>query len=387
MTQVRAFADAIVVAAGSSSRMAGIDKLDVLIAGRSLVRWAVDAVASAGSVRSVTLVTAASRVDELNEAAWVREQGIRVVAGGSRRQDSVAAGVRVAEADVVLVHDGARPLATPRLVDAVAEAARTHGAAVPVLAVADALKRVEGSTVQAHPDRAGLYRAQTPQGARTELLRRALELADQAHEAFGDEAELLGRQGVPVVTVPGEPANLKVTEPADLDLVLALAGDGTRSVRTAMGVDSHPYGPLDGLRLGGIDVPEAPRLYGHSDGDVALHALCDALLGAAGLGDLGRLFPAGDPATRGIDSRRLVEVVVERARSAGWQPVSADLTIVGARPRLGAARIERMQHAIAGLMGLGPDAVSVKAGTGNLSHDEGAGRTISATAVVGVARR
>jgi 2-C-methyl-D-erythritol 2,4-cyclodiphosphate synthase len=254
------------------------------------------------------------------------------------------------------------------------------------VAVTDALKEVEGGNVLGHPDRAHLFRAQTPQGARTELLTHALAAAAPVGEVFGDEAELLARQGVPVLTVPGEPANLKVTEPADLDLVRALAGEHKRLIRHGLGMDSHPFGPADGLRLGGIEVPEAPRLSGHSDGDVVLHALCDALLGAAGLGDLGRLFPAGDPATRGIDSSLLVGAVLERTRDAGWVPISADVTVLGARPRLGAARIDRMQHVIATLLELAPEAVSVKASTGNLSGDEGAGRTISASATVGVVR-
>jgi 2-C-methyl-D-erythritol 4-phosphate cytidylyltransferase/2-C-methyl-D-erythritol 2,4-cyclodiphosphate synthase len=298
----------------------------------------------------------------------------------------VAAGVRLATAEVVLVHDGARPLATPRLADEVAAAAREHGAAIPVVAVADAIKEVQGSSIRAHLDRSGLYRAQTPQGARTGLLVRALEAAAQTDEIFPDEAELLARQGVAVVTVPGEAANLKVTEPADLDLVRVLAGEAVRPTRSGLGMDSHPFGPTDGLRLGGIEIPEAPRLHGHSDGDVALHALCDALLGAAGMGDLGRMFAAGDPATRGIDSSRMVETVLGRLRTGGWTPVSVDVTIVGARPRLGGARIDRMQHAIAALLELPPEAVSVKASTGNLSGDEGAGRTISASAVAALVR-
>ena len=174
---------------------------------------------------------------------------------------------------------------------------------------------------------------------------------------------------------------------AGLEIVRALAGAAAPAVRYATGSDRHPFGPEDGLRIGGIAIDEAPRLQGHSDGDAALHAICDALLAAGGAGDLGRLFPAGDPATRGIDSRELLRTVVARLADAGVTPVSIDCTITGSRPRFGGARLDRMRDAIAQLTGLPPAAVSVKAATGNLSGDEGAGRTISADAVAGVVRR
>jgi 2-C-methyl-D-erythritol 2,4-cyclodiphosphate synthase len=142
-----------------------------------------------------------------------------------------------------------------------------------------------------------------------------------------------------------------------------------------------------GLWLGGIEIPDAPRLAGHSDGDAVLHAICDALLGVAGLSDLGRTFPASDPATRGIAGADLVREVVKQAASAGWEPVSVDATVLGARPKLGGTRLDAMREAICGLLDLNKDAVAVKASTGNLSGDEGAGRVISATAIVSVVRR
>jgi 2-C-methyl-D-erythritol 2,4-cyclodiphosphate synthase len=150
--------------------------------------------------------------------------------------------------------------------------------------------------------------------------------------------------------------------------------------RVGLGVDSHPFGPGEPLRLGGIEISGAPRLYGHSDGDVALHALADALLGGAGLGDLGRLFPADGRTPEGVASSELLRDVAARLATAGWQVATADVTIVGARPRLG-ARLDEMRSAIAGLLGLDPAAVSVKASTGNLSGDPGAGRAIMAQAI------
>ncbi len=153
--------------------------------------------------------------------------------------------------------------------------------------------------------------------------------------------------------------------------------------RTGIGHDSHPFGPGGPLRLGGVAIDGAPRLVGHSDGDVALHAVCDALLGATGLGDLGRLFPADARTRAGIDSAELLEDVRRRIAAAGWRPATVDLTVVAARPRL-SAYLDPMRDAIAGLLGLDRSAVNVKASTGNLDGAEGAGRSISALAIASV---
>jgi 2-C-methyl-D-erythritol 4-phosphate cytidylyltransferase/2-C-methyl-D-erythritol 2,4-cyclodiphosphate synthase len=270
------------------------------------------------------------------------------------------------------------------LVDRVALAAAAHGAAIPVVPVTDSLKRIDGGSVAGIVSRDGLGRAQTPQGARRDILLAAFTDHGDGPELFGDEAELLARAGHGVHAVEGEGRNLKVTLADDLAMVRALSGSGEPAVRYATGSDSHPFGPEDGLRLGGITIEEAPRLVGHSDGDAALHAVCDALLAAAGMGDLGRLFPAGDPATRGIDSRELLAVVIDRITTAGSRPASIDLTITGARPRLGGTRLDRMRDEIAVLSGLDRSRVSVKAATGNLSGDAGAGRCIAAEALAGV---
>ena len=315
MSTEERFAEAVVVAAGSSRRMDGIDKLGQDLGGRTVLQRSVDAMAGGRSVRGVVLVVAPERLDAVAALPWVTESGARVVAGGKRRQDSVAAGVRATDAEVVLVHDGARPLVSSALVDAVADAAREHGAAIPVLPVPDSLKRVQDGHVTAAVPRDGLFVAQTPQGARREVLLPALDALAGGPDTYTDEAELLGRYGVAVTSVPGEAANMKLTVPADLDLARSMLGSvaaSTASLRVGLGTDVHPFGPQMGLRLGGVEIALAPRLHGHSDGDVVLHALCDALLGAAGLPDLGRAFPASDPATRGIDSAHLVASVVAR---------------------------------------------------------------------------
>ena len=309
-----------------------------------------------------------------------------VVAGVRRRQDSVALGVQAASADIVLVLDAARRLVSPALIARVVEGVQAHGAAIPALPVVDALKRAEGELITASAERVGLYRAQTPQGARRELLLAAAEAHAGGDEDVPDEADLLARDGVPVAIVPGDPDNLKVTLPEDLAQARRLAGEGS-GARVTLGTDSHPFGPGDGLRLGGLLIEAAPRLLGHSDGDVVLHALCDALLAATGGGDLGRLFPSGQQHTRGIDSRELVAEVMRRVESAGLSVSGLDITILGARPRLGGQRLDAMAEVVAGLACVDRSRVSVKAATANLSGDEGAGRVISASCLATVVAR
>jgi len=395
----RALADAVVVAAGASRRMDGIDKLAHEVAGRPLLAWSIDALASSGVVGRVVVVTSPDRVAAIRAARWLPPAVIAVVEGGDRRHESVAAGVAALDTPddrVILVHDGARPLPTSGLVAAVARAAEEHGAAIPVLPVAETLKRLDGDVVAETVDRSGLAAAQTPQGARASILRAAFErFPPHGPQAWTDEAALLEACRIPVHVLPGEPTNLKVTVPADLARVeetiarrtghpapATVGGD-----RVGYGSDSHPFGPGGPLMLGGVAIARAPRLYGHSDGDVALHAVADALLGAAGMGDLGRLFPAGPATPQGIASSELVATVVARLVDAGLEPRRVDLTIVGARPRL-ASHLDAMRVAIATILGIDPAAANVKASTGNLGGDEGAGRTVSAhaVAVVGAKR-
>ena len=317
---------------------------------------------------------------------------VAVVAGGPTRQVSVANGVRhLAALDPeggdrpVLVHDGARPLASAALVEAVVAAVEAHGAALPVLPVAETLKRVEDGRVVETVDRASLGAAQTPQGARRNLLVQAWEtFPPDGGREFTDEAALLEACRIPVHAIPGDPANLKVTLPDDLRRVELALGSVTPGV--GFGHDSHPFGPGAPLRLGGVTVDGAPALAGHSDGDVALHAVADALLGAAGLGDLGRLVPADASTPRGVASDALLGTVVERLADRGLAPATVDLVIIGARPKLG-ARLDAMRTAIAATLGVDEAAVNVKASTGNLGGDEGAGRSISARAVATVRER
>lgn len=366
--------------------MGGLDKLSTPIAGRPVLRWAVESLAASPAVAEVIVVTTPERAADLRAADWLQAIGGRTVLGGLRRQDSVANGVRAATSGIVLVHDAARPFVSPQLVARVVDGVQRYGAAIPALPVVDALKRVVGDRIDGAARREGLFRAQTPQGARRDLLLAACEAHAAGPEEIPDEAELLARHGVTVHVVAGDAGNIKVTLPDDVELARRLAGHIEGS-RVALGTDSHPFGPREGLRLGGLRIDGAPRLHGHSDGDVLLHALCDGLLGAAGMGDLGRLFPSGEAATRDIDSRDLVAEVMTRLDHAGLVVERLDATLLGARPRLGGQRLDAMAASLAALTGLAAGRVSVRASTGNLSGDEGAGRAISATCLVSLRAR
>ena len=384
--------DAIVVAAGTSSRMAGIDKLLAPIGDRPLLAWTLFAVATAPEVERLVVVVAADAVEATRTAPWLPAKTVAVVAGGRRRQESVAAGLAalvpgpggppVGER-VVLVHDGGRPAVSSALVGAIARAAARHGAAIPVVPIVETVKRIDNGRVAATVDRARLATAQTPQGVRRDLLERALAtFPAEGPETWTDEAALLEACRIPVHAIPGEPTNLKVTTPDDLGRAeLVLLGRGP--TRIGYGEDRHAFGPGEPLALGGIAIAGAPRLHGHSDGDVALHAVADALLGAAGLGDLGRLFPAGPATPKGIASTELVREVVRRLADAGLRPSQVDLTIVAARPHLG-TRLDAIGAAIAELLEVPIGRVNVKASTGNLAGIEGAGRGIAARAVATV---
>jgi 2-C-methyl-D-erythritol 4-phosphate cytidylyltransferase/2-C-methyl-D-erythritol 2,4-cyclodiphosphate synthase len=379
-------ADGIVVAAGRSSRMAGADKLTVEIGGRPLLAWTLAAMATAPEIDRLIVVTSAERRAQVARAAWLPGKVIDVVEGGVRRQESVYAGFiafdrfGVDETAPVLVHDGARPLVGADLIGAVARATVRHGAAIPVLPVAETLKEVHGDLVGTTVERSGLGAAQTPQGIRRDLLRSAYRRHPvSADEIWTDEAALLEACGVAVHVVPGDPDNVKVTVPADLRRAIG-ALTGLRTLRTGIGHDHHPFGPGSPLALGGIEITNAPRLHGHSDGDAALHAIADALLGAAGLGDLGRMFPAGPTTPIGVSSGSLLGEVRGRLQAHGWRPQAVDLTITAARPHL-AQSLDAMRVTIAALLELDPSAVNVKASTGNLGGPEGAGRSISALAI------
>ncbi len=383
--------DVIVVAAGLSSRMAGLDKRVAPIIGRPLLVRTLEAIADAPIVDRIVLVMEdGPALDSIRPL--LPPQVAEIVPGGSHRGASVEAGFRALEAldggslppdRVVLVHDGARPVVSKELIHAVALATAEHGAAIPIVPISDTVRRAPNGELGEIVDRSDLTAGQTPQGARAGLFAEAFRTHPASDGArFTDEAGLLMACTIRVHPVPGDPVNLKVTVPADLTRAAALVA-ARMDRRIGVGIDSHPFGPGSPLCLGGLEFPGVPRLYGHSDGDVVLHATADALLGGAALGDLGRMFPADHRTPSGMASQDLLRAVTRRLADEGWSVDAIDLTITAARPRL-AGRLDEMRASISDLLGLPRDRVSVKASTGNLEGATGAGRAIAATATASI---
>ena len=263
----------------------------------------------------------------------------QVVAGGKLRQDSVKAGLShiPPEYDLVAVHDGARPLVSPDLIGrCLAKAAKT-GAAMAAIPVKDTLKEVgKDLIIRRTIDREHLWQAQTPQVVRTDILKNAFAVAEKQSFIGTDEASFLELIDVPMSVVEGSEKNIKITRPDDLVIAQAILmkKDNQPILRTGHGYDAHRLVENRELILGGVTIPHATGLLGHSDADVLTHALCDALLGALAEGDIGKHFPDSDPAFKNISSLKLLENVMSLVRSKGYRLLNADITIIAQKPKL-----------------------------------------------------
>ncbi len=312
-----------------------------------------------------------------------------VVSGGPLRQDSVRLGLAAVPAAVrhVLVHDAARPFLTAALVRRVcAGLGDGYPAVIPGLPVKDTIKLVDAAApdlVVRTPARECLRAVQTPQGFDAALLRAAHARACADGMRATDDAALMEAMGHPVRIIPGEADNVKITTPEDLALLRAPASAPLPC--TGLGYDVHRYGNGRPLRLGGVEIPGAPGVLAHSDGDVLLHALMDAILGCAALGDIGQHFPDSDPALEGISSALLLDRVLELAPGAGVRICPADLTIVAQQPRLAPWRAE-IRANVATLLGLAREHVNLKATTEEGLGFTGRGEGIKACAVVSALR-
>ncbi|MFH1502407.1 MAG: 2-C-methyl-D-erythritol 4-phosphate cytidylyltransferase [Candidatus Eisenbacteria bacterium] len=388
-------AGAILVAAGSSERAgSGPPKQFRMLGTRPMFVSALDPLlAVCEEVAVVVPEDQVARATESLRGAGVPVSetaggaGVRVVAGGARRQDSVGAGLDALSPDVgvVLVHDAARPFASAALARRVIEAALEHGAAVPAVPVPDTVKRVEDGAVVATLDRSVLRLSQTPQGFRRDVLERARDALGGADVT--DDAQCVEMAGHPVAVVEGEPGNVKLTTPYDLELAALRAADALGFVpRARVGTGSDWHRVVHGRRLVlcGVEVPFESGLDGWSDADVATHAVMDALLGAVGERDIGHHFPPGEAKLEGASSIGLLETVVSLLSSKGFSASSVDVTIVAQAPRL-SSHIEAMRGNLARALGISPSRVAVKATTTEGTGPEGRGEAMSATAVAVVA--
>jgi 2-C-methyl-D-erythritol 4-phosphate cytidylyltransferase/2-C-methyl-D-erythritol 2,4-cyclodiphosphate synthase len=384
------FVTAIIAAGGRGERFGGAEpKQLTLVGGRAILERSVAAFVAHPSVDEVIVALPPDIV--ANPPAYLSGAAKRVclVAGGTRRQDSVANGFHAASAqsDVFVVHDAARPFASADLIARTIAAAAESGAALAALRARDTVKRATISgkadlvTVGETLPRESIFLAQTPQAFRRDVLRDALAHAVDAT----DEAALAERAGHTVVLVDGEETNIKITTPSDLVVAeaIARAGGGAKPARTGragVGYDSHRLVEGRPLILGGVTIPFERGLAGHSDADALCHAITDAILGAAGAGDIGRHFPDTDPAWKDASSIDLLKKAVAVVRERGFEVGNVDATVIAERPKL-APYSEAMRASLASAVGIAVDRISVKGKTNEGLDAVGRGEAIVVHAV------
>jgi 2-C-methyl-D-erythritol 4-phosphate cytidylyltransferase/2-C-methyl-D-erythritol 2,4-cyclodiphosphate synthase len=371
----------IIVAAGRGERLGGETPKQLLaVGGRTLLQRSVAALQATRDLASMVVVLPPDLAAEGASLIGGAAAGCRFVAGGARRQDSVARGFAALPAgiDVVLVHDAARPFVAPDLIERVSGAAASVGAAIPALQARDTVKRAsaDGGTVAETLPRETIWLAQTPQGFRREVLAAAIALGQSGVDAT-DEAMLAERAGFTVALVGGDERNMKITTPDDLAAARRMAA---AAPRVGTGYDLHRLVVGRPMTLAGITLPFERGPAGHSDGDVVCHALADALFGAAGIGDIGQHFPDTDPAWKDAPGLDLLARAVAIVAAQGWRSSSADVTVILERPRL-APHVQMIRERIATVLGVDPSAVNVKGKTNEGVDAVGRGEAIAAHAV------
>ena len=370
---------ALIVAAGSGQRLGGgLPKQFRPIAGKPVLRWAVERLQAHPMVESVRVVVGEDQRSAAQDALTNLDVG-ELITGGAERADSVRAGLDSVQGESILVHDAARPFCPSAVIDRLLATLEFFDGAAPVLPVGDTLARA-GAELQEPVDRAGLVRVQTPQAFRLASLRRAYD--SWSGPSPTDETTVLRAAGMRVAAVDGDPSLDKLTTAADWDRAESWLA-GRLVPRTGMGFDVHAFAGEGPVMLGGIAVPSDRGLAGHSDADVVLHAVTDALLGAAGLGDIGEHFPPTDPQWKGAASELFLRHAAQLVRSAGGIIDHCDSTIICERPKVGPHR-PVMRARIAAILGLSESSVSIKATTTEKLGFTGRGEGIAAQAVISI---
>ncbi len=360
---------AIIAAGGRGERLgAGKPKQLLSVGGRTILERSVEVFARCPGVDEIVVVVPPDLVSDVSLLLTGCPVPLAVVAGGPRRQDSVANGFAAVDgrADLVVVHDAARPFASAALVAATIGAAAESGAALAALPSSDTVKfarDAEPPVVERTIPRERVYLAQTPQAFRADVLRAALAAAVPGETAT-DEAALAERAGFPVRLVPGEPTNIKITTAADFESARTMIEreSGPPRIRVGTGYDLHRLVEGRPLILGGVTVPFTHGLAGHSDADVLAHAVTDALLGAAALGDIGRFFPDTDPRWKDADSLAMLAFAAERVRAEGYVIANVDAVIIAERPKL-LPHVPAIRQRLADTLGVPVGDVSVKGKT------------------------
>ena len=366
---------ALIVAAGKGERAGGgTPKQWRPLAGKRVIDHTIARFRASDVVDSIVVV-----VSDGDRHHWETLKGVQLVTGGADRSGSVRNGLLALQGSGVsrvLIHDAARACVPVALINTVAAALDAHPAAAPGLPVTDALWTGADNTVTGTQDRSGLFAAQTPQGFHFDAI---LAAHLTANHAAADDVELARAAGLPVAIVPGAADNLKITSPEDFDRANRIFG-AEMDIRTGTGFDVHRFGPGDHVTLCGVAVPHDRGLQGHSDADVGMHAVTDAIYGALAQGDIGRHFPPSDPQWKGADSAVFLRHAVEMATDAGYRISNIDCTLICEFPKIG-PHATVMQACMAEIMGMTPDRVSVKATTSEKLGFTGRGEGIAAQAI------
>ncbi|WP_380052341.1 bifunctional 2-C-methyl-D-erythritol 4-phosphate cytidylyltransferase/2-C-methyl-D-erythritol 2,4-cyclodiphosphate synthase [Falsihalocynthiibacter sp. SS001] len=373
---------ALIVAAGKGSRMGGDAAAPAkqfrTLAGQSVLAHTVARFAQHPSVHSIIVVAPKGEQQLAQDSI---DTDVTIVEGGASRSASVANGLAALpeECTHVLIHDGARPLVSAEIIDGVIEALHSSKAAAPALAVTDALWRGKEDRVIAPTSREGLYRAQTPQGFEIAAIRTAHSAPSDA----ADDVELALAHGLDVTITQGHEDNIKLTYPADFERAerIIAARKTTMDIRVGNGFDVHRFGDGDHVTLCGIEVPFSRGLQGHSDADVGMHAVTDAIYGALAMGDIGQHFPPSDPQWKGAASHIFLRHAVDLAHSQGFEISNADCTLICEHPKIG-PHAPDMRAKMAEIMGMDVTRVSVKATTSERLGFTGRGEGIASIATI-----
>jgi 2-C-methyl-D-erythritol 4-phosphate cytidylyltransferase/2-C-methyl-D-erythritol 2,4-cyclodiphosphate synthase len=375
---------AVIVAAGRGTRFGGsLPKQYLPLGSGKVLRHAAAAFASHPRIAGVQVVIR----DEDRALYDQTVAGLNVLSpvnGGPERQDSVRLGLEALaprEPDRVLIHDGARPFPDAALIGRVIDALDAAPGAIPALPVGDTIKRVFEGRVVETVDRAALWRAQTPQGFHFPAILAAHRA--MAGRVLTDDAAVAEASGIEVAIVPGSEGNMKVTTASDLAAAERLLASRLLDVRVGQGFDVHGFGAGDHVMICGIRIPHDAALIGHSDADVGLHALTDAVLGAIGAGDIGQHFPPSDPRWRGASSDQFLAYAAALLRHKGGDVGAVDVTIICERPKIAPHRVAMVER-IAAILAIAPDRVSVKATTTERLGFTGRGEGIAAQAIATV---
>jgi 2-C-methyl-D-erythritol 4-phosphate cytidylyltransferase/2-C-methyl-D-erythritol 2,4-cyclodiphosphate synthase len=379
---------AIIAAGGRGARFgAGRPKQLLLLGGRPILQRSVEAFTRNEAIDEVIVALPPELIAYPPPYLVDTPTRLALVEGGERRQDSVArAFARInSHADVVVIHDAARPLVSADLIRRTIDAAVHHGAAIAALPARDTVKRADAhQMIAATLPRQEIFLAQTPQAFRTDVLRAALERASGGADAT-DEAMLAEQAGHRVRLVDGDPRNIKITTPDDFAMAESLLGGGAPAIRVGNGYDLHRLVPGRPLILGGVTIPFDKGLEGHSDADAVCHAITDAILGAAGAGDIGRHFPDTDSAWKDANSVELLRRAATLVRDHGYAVVNIDVVVIAQRPKL-VPFVAAMTDILAGALGCAVDQVSIKGKTNEGVDSMGAGESIAVHAVALLAR-